>query len=218
VSYTHCTQSIIHPAARPIQQWFPLLDSFAASITHSKTDRGQIHLRLVWTDANGITESGGAAAAPAPATEVPVAVDFASFAIPPDDTQAVAQQTAVQQTAAQNSAMLQQAALQQAIVAQQQQQQQQQQAMARQQAMMAQQQQPSAMMMQPGFMPPMAMMQPGMYAQPQPGMHALPMPMMGRYAGAHPAQPVTMHGHGGKSFKHGKFKGGKSFKKDKHKK
>jgi hypothetical protein len=46
-------------AAGPIQQWFPLLDKFAASTTHNKTDRGQIHLKLVWTDANGVTKSVG---------------------------------------------------------------------------------------------------------------------------------------------------------------
>jgi hypothetical protein len=59
---------------RPLVQWFPLLDKFAATTTHSKQERGQIHVQIIYTDASGKTHSGtGAAPAQAAAAQAPQA-------------------------------------------------------------------------------------------------------------------------------------------------
>jgi hypothetical protein len=48
---------------RPIQQWFALLDKYAATTTQNKTKRGELLLKLVWTDADGKVRDGEAAPA-----------------------------------------------------------------------------------------------------------------------------------------------------------
>jgi hypothetical protein len=46
----------------PLVKWFPLLDRHAASVTHSTKDRGQIHLKIIYTDENGVKRIGNTGA------------------------------------------------------------------------------------------------------------------------------------------------------------